>query len=249
LRARIIGAKSETAECGQLAVPRCGPETITRLARIGVPVEAFGGEIRARWVMKDAVEAEVVESAAIASSNLLVGFDLSKETSIEPTTPAQFARREAAVEVMTELQMLQEGRMPGRKVVLVREVSSGLVGCSIISMNGHPQLESGPYIEAIARNDPYDHAVVRDCETSAGAITLRATVEAVVLEAGGQIPEMCARVRLFNVGSHRIFKGLEFGPRLRSETETPDVVLVRRAGLALPEPLGENVYRPLIPAA
>ncbi len=245
MHTKTKSSTSGTGSDGRLVVPACSPETISRLTRAGTPAEGIVGEIRARWVLKGPVEAKVVDSSAIVGANLLASFDLSKETSIQPTTQAQFAKKKAADEVMSELQMLQTGHMPGRKVVLVSEVSGGLVGCAIISMKGDGRLKRVPYIESIARNDPYEHAVLRDCATSVGAITLRATVEAVVLEAGGTVPEMFARVRLFNRPSHYIFKELEFESRSRLVTETQQVIVVRTAGLALPEPVGEKLYMPL----
>ncbi len=154
----------------------------------------------------------------------------------------------AVEEVREALDQAYEGRLKRSRIVKVHEDGGGLIGVAVVCLVGDRSprpLTREPYIEAIARHDDYAGCALADGTTSAGAVVLRAAVDAVAAEHDGRpAPELWARVLPGNATSQRIFDelGFERVPKDAFRPPTEQLVRVRRATAPPPAALSRELY-------
>jgi hypothetical protein len=163
----------------------------------------------------------------------------------------------AAAEVQGIVSNLVSGEaVPQTVVMLKEEGSSQVLGLISVRLEGRwecmmpgaapsfvQKLAASTYVNALARDDRFEGAVLADGKTHLGFATVLAGVElASVLT--GTAPEMWALVKKTNGRSKRALKGVGFHRGPHSDKFEVDV-FVRRAGLPLPPVPPRSAYRPL----
>ena len=135
--------------------------------------------------------------------------------------------------------------------------TSTLVGLASIRMDGNAQIRSrastpwflrrisvNPYVNLLARDERFHDHLLADGRTRISAALLRAGLEVVVTERGGEpLPTVWALVKRENLAGRRAFAQLAFHRHHRSEENQQDVV-VRRAAKPLPPAPGREAYLP-----
>ncbi len=165
----------------------------------------------------------------------------------------------AAREVALIVGNLLSGEALPQTVAFVNDAASGaLLGIASVRPEGNAQLRAksstpwfvrrlstNPYVNMIARDERYPGHVLLDGRTRLGSAILRAGLEALVAELGGEtLPTVFALVRRENETSKRTFGEFAFYPHDRS-SENPQDVFVRRAGRRLPPAPPLDAYIPL----
>jgi hypothetical protein len=154
--------------------------------------------------------------------------------------------RHVVEEVQGGLNAVFLGHAGDVKVVKAREQGNGLVGVASVSMTGdvgHSNpVTTEPYIAAITRHNEYHRYVMRDMQTTAGGIVLRAVVEVVMQEKPGAF--LIARVRVGNRPSQLMFDAAHFQRVPLAWTHTEQ--MIRRRFPIAPgfPPLPPDMYRP-----
>lgn len=205
------------------------------------PVPAARGAARPRAVISGRIEATALTGEQARGDESLLSFPCGARARTSGAVRAVEEVREA-------LDQAYEGLLKRSRIVKVHEDGGGLVGVAVVCLVGDSSprpLTREPYIEAIARHDDYHGHVLADGRTSAGAVVLRAVLDAVAVEYGGRpAPELWARVLPGNATSQRIFDelGFERVPKDAFRPPTEQQVRVRRATAPPPPALSPEIY-------
>lgn len=164
----------------------------------------------------------------------------------------------AAGEVGMIVANLLSGAALEETVAMLKLEDTGeLVGLVSIRMDGNAQIRGkastpwflrrisvNPYVNLLARDERFHNHLLADGRTRISAALLRAGLEVVAAERGGEpLPSVWALVKRENFAGKRAFAQLAFHRHRRSAENQQDVV-VRRAAKPLPTPPGRDAYLP-----